>query len=171
MAHLAIEAVQHRDSQKNVVIVGQPGIGKTRGSLAYTLQILLFRGKAALRVGFKSNQAHLFLPQGDGKGYSVWSCKAEFWSRSLLVDKPNLYVLIDPPENMQYVYMARCHVIKYSLNNEKHYRNFHKNGVILVTASPTENELVAMTRELWGENSPCKWQQLSTRFRSDRRRY
>jgi hypothetical protein len=57
---------------------GHPGIGKTRGALAYTLQELLWRGEAVIRVGYKDNNcAYLFLPgmddTDDSSGtYSVW---------------------------------------------------------------------------------------------------
>ena len=162
MASLAIEAVQHRDSNGKVVVVGQAGIGKTRGGLAYTLQALLYQGKAVLRVGFKDNWAHLFLPQKGSTGYTVWRCKAQVWSMSLLVDEPDIFVLIDPPEEGPYLYAAGCLVIKYSSNNEKHYPNAHKDGVILVTATPTEDELLAMTKELWDRKSPFRSQRLKS---------
>ena len=137
-------------------------MGKTRGGLAYTLQELLSRGEAVVRVGYKTNQAHLFLPGKECGEYSVWQGKAADWSRSLVVAQPDLFVLIDPPESGDCNDSAPCLVIKYASNNQKHYHNLHKDGALLVTGAPTEDELVAMMPELWGAESAFRWQ----RFRS-----
>ena len=160
MARLVIEAVQDSSSKRSVFVVGHPGIGKTRGGLAYTLQELLSRGEAVMRVGYKTNKAHLFLPRKNGDGYTVWLGKAEAWSSSRLVDESNLFVLIDPPERGIYTDTAGCFVIKYTSNNDKHYHNLNKDGKLLVTAMPSESELLAMTKELWSDKSPFSWQQL-----------
>ena len=50
-ARLAIATVDVPDTKRRVTVVGQPGIGKTRGGLAYTLQLLLWRGEAVIRAG------------------------------------------------------------------------------------------------------------------------
>jgi hypothetical protein len=65
-AKLCIETVV---SQTSLVLgTGQPGIGKTRGVLAYTLQELLHRGEAVMRVGYKQDCLYLFLPFTDLNG-------------------------------------------------------------------------------------------------------
>jgi hypothetical protein len=162
MARLAIAAVRDPNSKPKVVVVGQPGIGKTRGGLAYTLQELLAQGEAVMRVGYKTNEVHLFLPQGDGKRYTAWQCPASQWSESDIVRESDLYVLIDPPEEGSYTDRAPCFVIKYASNNVKHYHNLHKDGTLLITATPTEEELLAMLPELWSKASILPWQQLNT---------
>ena len=65
-ARLAIATIDVPDTKPRVTVVGQAGIGKTRGGLAYTLQLLLWRGEVATRVGFKNNKAYLFLPDAEG---------------------------------------------------------------------------------------------------------
>ena len=65
-ARLAVKTVANPRNFSKVTVVGQAGIGKTRGGLAYTLQLLLWRGEVATRVGFKNNKAYLFLPDAEG---------------------------------------------------------------------------------------------------------
>ena len=67
MARLAIAAVQTLKSKGKVVVVGQPGIGKTRGGLPYILQELLSQGKAVIVVAFQTDALYLFLPQKEGR--------------------------------------------------------------------------------------------------------
>ena len=163
MARLAIEAVSNlMESKHKVIVTGQPGCGKTRGGLAYTLQELLSQRQAVMRVGHKSNEAFLFLPAADGS-YTVWEGAAENWRSSLLVREDELFVLMDPPESGDYADGAKCRVIKYASNNQKHFHNIHKDGVLLVTATPELNELLAMVPVLWNDmRTPFRSQQLST---------
>jgi hypothetical protein len=79
MAQLAIKAVRDPESKGKVVVIGQPGIGKTRGGLTYTLQLLLAEGKAVMRVGYKTNEVHLFLPRRGQKGHTTFRGKADEW--------------------------------------------------------------------------------------------
>jgi hypothetical protein len=97
--------------KRKVTVVGQAGIGKTRGGLAYTLQELLWRGEAVMRVGYKDEVTYLFLPGKDGV-YKVWRTASSEWSRSRLAADKRTYALIDPPERDEYNDSARCHVIK-----------------------------------------------------------
>jgi hypothetical protein len=162
MAQLAIAAASDPTSKPKVVVIGQPGIGKTRGGLAFTLQLLLAEGKAVMRVGYKANTVHLFLPRQDQSGYTVFISEAHQWSGSLLAQAIDMYVLMDPPESGPYRDGASCRVIKYASNNVKHYHNLTKDGSLLVTATPTEQEVLAMLPELWTEASALPNQQLDT---------
>ena len=61
IARAAVNAVlDHHRSKSKVVVVGQPGIGKTRGCLTAIIQELLSRGHDVLRVGFKNGAVYWF---------------------------------------------------------------------------------------------------------------
>jgi hypothetical protein len=63
----ALHLVEHDVEAKGLVLVaGHPGTGKTRGGLTYTLQQLLWRGEAVLRVGYKDGRVYAFLPNEKG---------------------------------------------------------------------------------------------------------
>lgn len=59
-----------------VAVIGHPGIGKTRGSLTYTLQILLSRDEAVLRVRYNQILVCAFLSNEKGR-YEVRRSTAE----------------------------------------------------------------------------------------------
>ena len=145
-ARLAVSTVDNPRNKPKVTVVGQAGIGKTRGGLAYNLQLLLWRGEAVMRVGYKDEMVFLFLPDEHGV-YKVWRTGSSTWSDSELAKDARTYVLIDPPEAAGAVYKdsPRCHVIKYASNNAaKHYKNWEKDGMLLVTAMPSEAEVLAI---------------------------
>jgi hypothetical protein len=146
-----------------VTCVGQAGTGKTRGGLAYTLQELLWRGDAVMRVGYKDRMVFLFLPDEHGV-YKVWSTKSSVWSLSRLVDDKRTYALIDPPESGEYIDSARCHVIKWASNNaEKHYLNLYKDGSLLFSAMLSDAEVLAMIPILWDDKlTPFPSQRIDT---------
>ena len=163
-ARLALDTVDNPNNPPKVTVVGQAGIGKTRGGLTYTLQQLLWRGEAVIRVGYKDEKAFLFLPDEDGV-YKVWRTKASAWSDSELAADARTYALIDPPEAKDVVYKdsASCHVIKWASNNAaKHYHNWEKDGMLLLTAIPSEAEVLAMIPFLWTELTPFPDQRVAT---------
>ena len=150
-ARLAIATVDVPDTKRKMTVVGQAGIGKTRGGLAYTLQLLLWRGEAVIRAGYKNQKAYLFLPDAKGE-YRVWETEAKLWGSSRLARDIRTYVLIDPPESGPYVDAADCHIIKWASNNaKKHYHNWSKDGHLLVAAMPTLEEVLAMVPFLWND--------------------
>jgi hypothetical protein len=111
--------------------------------------------EAVMRVGYKDEMVFLFLPDEDGV-YKVWRTGSSTWSDSELAKDARTYVLIDPPEAAGAVYKdsPRCHVIKYASNNAaKHYKNWEKDGMLLVTAMPSEAEVLVMTPILWTERT------------------
>lgn len=75
---LCLETTMDPRNTPLVLGTGQPQIGKSRGPLAFTLQELLWRGEAVMRVGYKDNVVCLFLPQPNGQ-YEVWKSKADLW--------------------------------------------------------------------------------------------
>ena len=129
---LAIETIANPRNFSRVTVIGQPGIGKTRGGLNYALGELLWRGEAVLRVGHKDGKAYLFLPDENGE-HRVWVTTAEDWNRSRVAADKRAYALIDSPEIGPYTDRAACHVIKFASNNAKnHYHDFHKDGHVLL---------------------------------------
>lgn len=50
-------------NRRRVAVTGQPGIDKTRRSMMYAIQTLLYRNAAVLYVGYKSRDRILFLPR------------------------------------------------------------------------------------------------------------
>ena len=149
-----------------VAVVGHPGIGKTRGGLAYTLQELLWRGEVVMRVGYKMGDVHLFVPDEEGQ-YRVWcSADTDIWAKSVLAGDVRTFVLIDPPEAQARMYSDACgaRMIKFASNNEdKHYRNFYKDGHLVFTSMPTVEEMVAMIPALWTEATPLPGQKLESK--------
>lgn len=163
-ARLAVSTVDDPRNPPKVTVVGQAGIGKTRGGLAYNLQLLLWRGEAVMRVGYKDKMTFLFLPDEHGV-YKVWRTRSSTWSDSELAADARTYALIDPPEAAGAVYddSASCHVIKYASNNaEKHYKNWRKDGMLLFTDMPSEAEVLVMIRYLWTEDTPFPSQCIDT---------
>ena len=154
-ARLAVKTVDDPINFPRVTVIGQPGIGKTRGGLTYVLEELLWRGEAVLRVGHKDAKAYLFLPDENGK-YRVWRTSADDWNRSEVAADRGAYALIDPPEIGVYADAAACHVIKFASNNaKKHYENYSKYGHMLVSALATIAEVLVMVPILWnGETTP-----------------
>jgi len=150
-----------------VAVVGHPGIGKTRGTLAYTLQELLWRGEVVMRVGYKGKVVHLFVPDEDGN-YCVWwaDIASISWASSVFAHDVRTFVLIDPPEKDQgRSYTDRCgaRMIKFASNNEAtHYHNFYKHGHLVFTSMPTVEEVVAIIPTLWTELSPFSGQDLES---------
>jgi hypothetical protein len=134
-----------------VVGTGQPRIGKTRGIMAYTLQELLWRGEAVMRVGYKDSISYLFLPQSD-RSYKVWEANAQGWNQSRLVKKSTMFVLLDPPESPNYERAARCLRIEYCSNNEeRHTKNVYKDGALRITNMPCLDEILCMATVLWDD--------------------
>ena len=163
-ARLAVSTVDDPRNPPKVTVVGQAGIGKTRGGLAYNLQLLLWRGEAVMRVGYKDEKTFLFLPDKHGL-YKVWRTDSSTCSLSELAKDARTYVLIDPPEAVGAVYKdsASCHVIKYASNNAaKHYKNWWKDGMLLFTDMPSEAEVLVMIPYLWTEDTPFPSQCIDT---------
>ena len=152
-ARLAVKTVDDPRNFPKVTVVGQAGIGKTRGGLAYTLQLLLWRGEVVIRAGYKDNKGYMFVPDAEGK-YRVWRTKASSWADSELAADIRAYALIDPSESGPYADVAACHVIKWASNNApKHYPNWSKDGHLLVAAMSTLEEVLVMVPFLWDDSA------------------
>ncbi|KAJ8613161.1 hypothetical protein CTAYLR_007532, partial [Chrysophaeum taylorii] len=121
---VARHAIDATESSKDVIVVGDPGIGKTRGSMFFAMQELLAKNKTVMRVGFKESKIILFKPGAQGK-YEVWvRSDASTWLGTDVANDPEAFVLIDPPEKRPYPDMAECRTIKFASNNaEQHYPN------------------------------------------------
>ncbi|KAJ8605740.1 hypothetical protein CTAYLR_007641, partial [Chrysophaeum taylorii] len=147
---VARHAIDATESSKDVIVVGDPGIGKTRGSMFFAMQELLAQNKTVMRVGFKDEEIILFQPSAQGK-YEVWTRgRADIWHGALAARDPEAFVLIDPPEKRPYQDTSKCRTIKFASNNaNEHYPNADKDKIVLVTAPPTKDELRAMVPTLW----------------------
>ncbi|KAJ8600955.1 hypothetical protein CTAYLR_006310 [Chrysophaeum taylorii] len=147
---VARHAIDATESSKDVIVVGDPGIGKTRGSMFFAMQELLAQNKTVMRVGFKESKIILFKPGAPGN-YEVWvRSGASTWDVTDAASDPEAFVLIDPPEKRPYPDMAECRTIKFASNNaNEHYPNADKDKIVLVTAPPTKDELCAMVPTLW----------------------
>lgn len=152
-------ALDALEEHSNVCVTGQPGIGKTRGCMMYAMQALLYQGAALLYVGYKSKRMLLFLPGEDGS-YRVWTTTTRNFDYSFLALDERVVAVIDPPEEGTYSSMAECRVLKFVSNNAMlHFRNWEKDGILLVTSMPTKKEVIAMTPVLWSERvTPHAWQ-------------
>ncbi|KAJ8612389.1 hypothetical protein CTAYLR_009636, partial [Chrysophaeum taylorii] len=146
----ARHAIDATESSSDVIVVGDPGIGKTRGSMFFAMQELLAQNKTVMRVGFKDEEIILFQPSAQGK-YEVWTRgRADIWHGALAARDPEAFVLIDPPEKRPYQDTSKCRTIKFASNNaNEHYPNADKDKIVLVTAPPTKDELCAMVPTLW----------------------
>ena len=152
-----------------IVLIGQPGGGKTRGTLAFMLQELLACGAAVIRVDNKQDQAFLFLPSG-GR-YKVYFTAASMVAMSGMRGSRAIK-LIDPPE-----LAGNYHVdvtppgIKVASNNyHKHYQNVNKDGALLVTSIPTEAEVMAMVDALWSPKTLLSGQHAADFEDADKKR-
>ena len=135
----------------NLVLgTGQPQIGKTRGALAYTLQELLWRGEAVMRVSYKDNTAKLFLPEANGS-YQCWqSTEVSKWNESLLVAEKTMFALLDPPEHPNYERSGTCHIMEFCSNDDlKHIKNISKDGTLLHMDMPHFSEILCMVPALY----------------------
>ena len=152
-----------KGGKARVAVVGHQGIGKTRGILAYTLQELLWRGEVVMRVGYKSNSVHLFVPEKDGT-YRVWQgADVATWYKSVLAHDVRTFVLIDPPEKGAYSHACSARMIKFVPNHEdRHYHNFSKDGHLLFTSMPTVEEVLVMIPTLWNEHTAFPGQELES---------
>ncbi|KAJ8602316.1 hypothetical protein CTAYLR_007706 [Chrysophaeum taylorii] len=148
VARHAIEAANER---RHIIVVGDPGTGKTRGSMFFAMQELLAANKTVMRVGFKESQIILFEPNNNEGKYEVWTRQgADAWHDTDLARDREVFVLIDPPERGDYADMARCCTIKFApTDEEQHYKNAEKDKIVLVTGPPTKEELCAMIPTLW----------------------
>ena len=81
------KTMSHLKSANSVLVIGQPGTGKTRSGLTGLLAHLLADRAAVMRIDYKEETAQLFVPKkGGSNGYMVWSTKAEIAFASDLVD-------------------------------------------------------------------------------------
>ena len=153
MARAAVDAVlDRRRSKGKVVVVGQPGTGKTRGGLTATIQELLGRGvKTILRVGYKNRRAYLMKKNDQTGEYNVWERSVANWDTTAEANDPSTVAVIDPPEgSSNYVSSASCSIVMFASNNsQNHFPNIEKDGVLLVTAMPVEEDTTAVTEFLW----------------------
>jgi len=153
IARAAVDAVFDDESMGKVVVVGQPGTGKTRGSTTVTIQELLVQGRDVLRVGYKDERVLLFEKNATTGVYEAWEFTGDIstWASTNKGRDREVVAVIDPPEKTSnYTDIARCRVIKFVSNSaEHHFGNAYKDGVLLVTAMPTAAETAAVTRVLW----------------------
>ena len=157
------QTTSHTSGYIRVTVVGQPGIDKMRSIQTCALQELLWRGEVVMRVSYKSNVVHLFVPEKDGT-YRVWRAKAKHWNESGLVDDVRTFVLIDPPEgknNAVYDDWCQARMIKFVSNNmDRHCASSNQDGHLVFTSMPTAKQVVEMIPMLWNERTAFPGQEL-----------
>jgi hypothetical protein len=139
-------------SIRRVAIVGNPGIGKSRGAMMFTLQLLLVERATVVLLAYKKERAYLFVlvPNGD------WVVK------SVLIDDPvvkstlqiqDVVCLIDPPEEGNFIQRMDSYMILFSSLNSKKINNFDKDGDLIYMSMCSNEELCAMIPVLWNNAS------------------
>jgi hypothetical protein len=125
----------------NLVLTGNPGVGKSLGTLPRTLCELLKCRAAVLVVARKDDISTLYLPKGE----TEWEVKDKSGIASELMRIPELVVLYDPRELAENLTLKpSCRSVLFaSTNEEKHFQNFSKDGKILYTSVWTAAELEA----------------------------
>ena len=154
MARAAVDAVLDGESKRKVVVVvGQPGTGKTRGCLTAIIQELLGLGvKTILRVGYKDRVLYLMKKNDQTEEYNVWKRSVFGWDFTAEAQDRSTVAAIDPPEGTSHyvVSSAPCRIVKVAGNNSgNHFPNIQKDGLLLVTAMPVSEETAAVTEFLW----------------------
>ena len=151
-------ALAELETGRRTYVVGQPGIGKTRGGLSYALMELLADGAVVARLNCKSGIALLFVPIPDDNGltvsYRIWQTEINLWDSSALRLDPRMICLVDPPEvgSKLPADLGIASSIIYCSNNKAHYPNAYKDHNVFYYPLPSEDEVVAMTPILWRES-------------------
>lgn len=71
---------------------------------------------------------------------------------STLIQKQCVIAVIHPPKDGTYLSIGMCQVLNFmSKNAENHFRNWEKDGILLVKSMPTEKEIIAMSTVLWDD--------------------
>lgn len=103
-------------------------------------------------VCYKSKEMLLFMPKKDGV-CSVWRTTASNFDRSFVSGDTRAVAVIYTPERSSYSAQARCPVLMLASNNaEKHFNNWERDGILLVTSIPTNKEVISMTKVLCDDN-------------------
>jgi hypothetical protein len=165
VAREIVSRLADRFDYPNIAIVGNPGIGKSRSALISTLQLLATNRVATMVLAYKLKTAFLFVPSPNDK-WVVRQCELAGTTSIEIVRVMNLrdlVVLIDPPENGDFVKDSACRKVVFCSSNEKHLRNFDKTGRILWMSPPSIEEHVAMTETLWDDKmTPLPGQHFET---------
>jgi hypothetical protein len=143
-------------------VTGNPGIGKSRGILTHVLQQLLAARACVVLLAYKRNTAFLFVPMGE-TDWVVRTTTTETADIKDILRIRQVVALIDPPERREFVRDAKCFRLLFaSTNAERYFRNFSKTSHLLYTSMLSEEELRAVTSELWTERTAGPNQAFST---------
>jgi hypothetical protein len=130
------------EEKKHAAVVGNPGIGKSRGTLMYTLQILLNAGATIV-----------FMTYGEWVIKSISTLNV--LAVANILEIPDVLCLIDPPEGGGFNRNMNCYMIVFSSLSDEKLHNFDKDGDFIYTSPCSNDELCAMIPVLWNEKKSC----------------
>ena len=110
----------------NVIVMGSPGIGKSR-SLTYLLMLLMQRRKKIIFEARKDSRVFVFYPI-DSQAYQVWSGPCSDFNQkgsALLYDEAAIRI-VDPGKPDQSIIGSVGHTILCCSPNRDHYKEFAK---------------------------------------------
>jgi RHS (Retrotransposon Hot Spot) family protein len=151
------------EEMNRAAIVGNPGIGKSRGTMMHTLQLLLVVGATVVLLAYDQKIAYLFVPNPNGN-WTVKFVHSDDLVVKYVLQIPDVVCLIDPPEDTPFEKQMMCNMILFSFFSDEKLHNFNKKGHFIYTSTCSIQELFAMIPILWNKDSPVPRQNETSLF-------
>lgn len=124
VATMVIECLLAKGPSSRAVVLGAPGIGKTRGGLGEILRPLLKRGERVMYAARKYKVYTLYELGEDGS-YCAKSCECDRTTPTFEVG-PDDWILVDPDEDGNDIKSVKGRLVLAASPNRKHYHNWGK---------------------------------------------